>query len=163
MTNVKVPDNKHMGFYLFGVVIHFSINAERWFLLCLKLHFTDMLNNHTYTLSTLCNIHISHYNTHTCCLSRLWSLISSPTCKLHPISTPDRNMECRSQTFKRQAGLLSFAPPVFCDQLANRRRPAPTGGRTAEPSTHLHEDCRWALSCWERGSEVLGVVQAGAN
>jgi len=146
-----VPDNKHMGFYLFGAVIHFSINAERWFLLCLKLHFTDVWNIHTYTLATLCNIHISHYNTHTCCLSRLQNRISSPTCKLHPIPTPDRNMECRSQTFKRQAGLLSFAPPLFFDQLANRWRPTPTGGRTAEPCSHLHEDYRWALLCRERG------------
>lgn len=141
-----------MGFYLFGTVIHFSINAERWFLLCLKLHFTDIWNIHTYTLATLCNIHISHYNTHTCWLPRLHNLISSPACKLHTIPTPDRNMECRSQTFKRQAGLLSFAPPVYFNQLPNRWRPAPTGGRTAEPCTHLY---RWALSCWERGSEVL--------
>jgi len=151
VTNVMVPDNKHMGFYLFGAVIHFSINAERWFLLRLKLHFTDVWNIHTYTLATLCNIHISHYNTHTCCLSRLQNLISSPTCKLQPIPTPDRNTECRSQTFKHQAGLPSFAPPVFFDHHTNRWRPAPTGGRTAEPCTYLHEDYRWALLCCERG------------
>jgi hypothetical protein len=71
-----------MEFYLFVAVIHFSINAECWFLLCWKLHFTVILSIHTYTLVALCNIHISHYNTPTCCLSQLQS--PSPTCKLHP-------------------------------------------------------------------------------
>lgn len=82
--------NRHTEFYLFNTVIRFSINAERWFLLRWKLHFTAILYTHTYTVVALCNIHISHYNTHTCCPSQLHG--PSPTCKLHPNARTKRGM-----------------------------------------------------------------------